>query len=339
MSRNGVISLIVAAAITGIVLYRRGTFGWQGWIVGALPLALFAVLLVFGFDLVYDRLATLHHGESFKSRQQLTAATLRAWRNAPLVGTGAGTHEIVFPMYDESVSPVLAAQADNDYAQLLEETGITGATLVGAFAIGIAWLVFRLAARGQTSVSDGVFGLMFGLIAIAIHSATDFGQRLPANCCLTATFCGLIVAMSRLEQRHQNPGEGRVSNRALRSLLGRRLISIGAAAALLLVWGIAIRHTYSSYIAERWYAGALEIESRLCANTTSSTDVDYADLIAATQAAVDAAPSNVNYRYWLNNYRWESLSRNVDPASERTIFAPTRSHSCGKSRMTLRRLA
>jgi O-antigen ligase/tetratricopeptide (TPR) repeat protein len=319
MSRNGVISLIVAATITGIALYRRGTFGWQGWIVGALPVVLFAVLLVFGFDLVYDRLATLHHADSFKSREQLTAATLRAWRSSPLVGTGAGTHEVVFPMFDQSVSPVLAAQADNDYAQLLEETGIIGAALVGAFGIGIAWLVFQLATRGQTPASDGVFGLLFGLIAIAIHSATDFGQRLPANCCLTATFCGLIVAMSRIEKRHQSKSEGRVNGRRI-SLSVRRTLSIGTTAALIFVWGIAIRHAYGSYIAERWYAGALEIESRLRADTTSSNAEGYADLISATRAAVDAAPSNVNYRYWLNNYRWESLSQNVDTASERTIL-------------------
>jgi tetratricopeptide (TPR) repeat protein len=276
--------------------------------------------LVFGFDLVYERLATLHHGESFKSRQQLTTATLRAWRNAPLVGTGAGTHEIVFPMYDQSVSPVLAAQADNDYAQLLEETGITGAALVGAFAAGIAWLVFRLATRGQTPVSEGVFGLMFGLIAIAIHSATDFGQRLPANGCLTATYCGLIVAMSRIEKRHQNRSNRTVTDHGLQSLFICRILSAAAAASLLLVLSIAIRHTYSSFVAERWYAGALEVESRLRANASSSTDVDYADLIAAAQAAVAAAPNNVNYRYWLNNYRWESLSRNVDSASDRTIL-------------------
>src|SRR5207253_2971943 len=72
MSRNGVISLIVAAAVVGLALYRRGTFGWQSWLVGALPLAVFAVLLTSGFDLVYERLATLHHADSLISRQQLT---------------------------------------------------------------------------------------------------------------------------------------------------------------------------------------------------------------------------------------------------------------------------
>ena len=88
---------------------------------------------------------------------------------------------------------------------------------------------------------------MFGLIAIAIHSATDFGQRLPANGCLTATFCGLIIAMSRLEKRYQSKSEGRVNNRTVKSPFVRRILSIGAAAALLLVWGNAIRHTYGSY--------------------------------------------------------------------------------------------
>ena len=97
MSRNGVISLILAAAVTGIALYRRGTFGWQGWIVGALPVALFAVLLVFGFDLVYERLATLHHADSFQSREQLTAATLRAWAKRPFSAQVLGPMKSFFP--------------------------------------------------------------------------------------------------------------------------------------------------------------------------------------------------------------------------------------------------
>ncbi|HEX4415229.1 MAG TPA: O-antigen ligase family protein, partial [Lacipirellulaceae bacterium] len=172
MSRNGVISLVVAAAIVAVALFRHGAFDWQGWVIVAIPAAVFVVILLFGFDFVYDRLATLHYDSSFKTREELTSSTLRAWRSAPLVGTGLGTHEYVFPMFDTSHSPVLAAQADNDYAQLLEETGIVGAALAAAFYLGIAYLLVKLARGGQTSVSNGVYGLALGLIAISIHSAT-----------------------------------------------------------------------------------------------------------------------------------------------------------------------
>jgi len=67
MSRNGAISLIVASTIVGMALYWRGTFNWRGWILGALPAGVFAVLLVFGFDLVYDRLATRTDVDTYKS--------------------------------------------------------------------------------------------------------------------------------------------------------------------------------------------------------------------------------------------------------------------------------
>src|SRR5258705_12172852 len=55
MSRNGAISPIVASTIVGMALYWRGPVNWRGCIPRALPAGVFAVLLVFGFDLVYDR--------------------------------------------------------------------------------------------------------------------------------------------------------------------------------------------------------------------------------------------------------------------------------------------
>jgi O-antigen ligase/tetratricopeptide (TPR) repeat protein len=321
MSRNGVISLVVAAAVVAVALYRRGAFDWQGWVIFALPIGVLAVLLVFGFDYVYDRLATLHDAKSYKTREELTAATLRAWRSAPLLGTGLGTHEYVFPMFDTSQSPVLAAHADNDYAQLLEETGAVGAVLMAAFYIGIVYLVVKLAKRGRTPLSNGVYGLALGLIAISIHSATDFGQRLPANFCVTATFCGLIVAMWQHEERHRKLHDGRVRPRRTMNVWIRRTIAGAAFAVLAVAWTAVVENAYGAYIAERWYAAAVAIDSRMHNDASSKpNDDDYIDLIAAAQAAAQSAPSNVTYRYWLNYYRWESLGRNVDPESGRILL-------------------
>src|SRR5205814_1811829 len=98
----------------------------------------------------------------------------------------------------------IAAHADNDYVQLLEEMGLAGAVLVGLFLAGISFTILRLALRGRSSISNAVYGLALGLIAVTIHSATDFGQRLPANFFITATFCGLIVAIARLEKRNHD---------------------------------------------------------------------------------------------------------------------------------------
>jgi O-antigen ligase/tetratricopeptide (TPR) repeat protein len=317
MSRNGAISLIVASTIVGAALYWRGTFNWRGWLLGALPAGVFAVLLVFGFDLVYDRLATLHDVDTYKTRWDMNAATLRAWQQSPLLGTGLGTHEMVFPMFDTATTAAVATNADNDYVQLLEEMGLAGAILVGLFLAGVGFTAVKLGVRGHSSQSAAVYGLAFGLVAVAIHSATDFGQRLPANFCLTATFCGLVVAIAQAEKRKRGIRRDKLQpQRSTRPWL-RRAIAAGAAVGLVIIWGIAIRDAYAAYIAERWYAAAWGIESRVQNPSMKPADEDYIDLIAAAEGASRSDSDNVNYSYWLSYYRWLSLSRTIDSETGR----------------------
>ena len=322
MSRNGAISLVVAATIVGAALYRRGTLNWRGWLLGAIPLAVLAVLLVFGFDAVYERLSTLQDTTAYESRWEMTAATLRAWSHYPVWGTGLGTHEFVFPMFDTSASRVVAGHADNDYAQLVEEMGGVGATFVAAFLIGIAMVTFKLATRGRSSVAAASFGLAFGLIAVAIHSASDFGQRLPANLALSATFCGLLVAMTRIERRDRQARRGSLPDDLPTTTRFRRVAAFAALTVLAAVSTWALRDAYAAYIGERWWAAALALESHLQESPDQATDQHYMELIDAAQNAFESDPTNVQYGYWLNSYRWEPLSRAVDPDTGQVVLHP-----------------
>jgi tetratricopeptide (TPR) repeat protein len=322
MSRNGAISLVIAATVIGAALYFRGSLNWRGWLLGAVPLAVLAVLLVVGFDVVYDRLATLRDAHAYAGRWEMTAATLRAWSNYPLWGTGLGTHEFVFPMFDTAVTPMLAAHADNDYAQLLEEMGLAGAAIVAVFVIGIAMLAVRLALRGKTASSAAAYGIAFGLIAVANHSVSDFGQRVPANFSLSAVMCGLLVAIARVESRAAQTRRGEMP---IDSPRARSLRFPAAAAALIGVAAIAgwtIRGAYTAFLGERWWSAALAVESRIQRAPDEATDDDYRDLLFAAGEAFKTDPSNVQYGYWLNSYRWESISRTIDPDTGEVVLHP-----------------
>jgi O-antigen ligase/tetratricopeptide (TPR) repeat protein len=322
MSRNGAISMLVASAIVGGGLYRRGSLHWKGWLLGAIPLAVFTVLLIVGFDAVYDRLATLHDRDAYRGRWEMTAATLRAWTQFPVWGTGLGTHEVVFPMFDTSTTPNIAAHADNDYAQLLEETGVVGAGLVAAFLAGIAVLVAKLTVRGKSSAAAGVLGLAFGLIAVAIHSFSDFGQRIPAVFCLSAATCGLIVAIAIEEKEKRRSHHGTVDVGLPRTFRFRRPAAIAGLAFTLVAWGWAIQDGYFSYLAEQWWSAALAFEARVHHSADQTTDEDYANLIVAAENAFVAEPDNADYGYWLNSYRWASLSRVTDPETGEALLHP-----------------
>lgn len=313
MSRNGALSMLVAAAITGALIFQRGAVNWRGWFLAALPLAVFAVLLIFGFNTIYGRLATIRNNESYGLRWEMTAAAYRAWQQYPIWGTGLGTHEFIAPLFESSATPVIAAHADNEYAQLLEETGILGCAAAVLMLFGIATLIARLAIRGHKPISTAVYGIMFGLIAVAVHSATDFGQRLPANLALSATFCGLLVAIARAELPRTSVRRGsNYEPRRLPSWL-RTTAGLSAFLAIAAIWTWAVRDAYTAYLGERWWNAAAALESRIQKRADAATDDDYLDVVAAAEGAAKSEPGNVNYGYWLNTYRWDVLNRSVEP--------------------------
>ncbi|HMO85009.1 MAG TPA: O-antigen ligase family protein, partial [Lacipirellulaceae bacterium] len=319
LSRNGAIAMVAAAAVVGAALYVRGTLSRQGWIVAMLPLAALAAALVFGFDAVYRRLATLSDTDQLASRWEMAEGALRAWREFPLWGAGLGTHEYVFPMFDRSVSPQLAAHADNDYVQLLEEAGLLGAACLAAFFAIIAVLAVRTGCRGRTSLSAGALGPAFGLVAVAIHSATDFGQRLPAVFCLTAVSCALIVRLDRIERR----AAAETLRRPLPFALRRAHAAVGLVAVGAALWW-ALGQTYAAYLGEQWWAAAYEIENEIRTARQDAQDQQYADLLAATEQAATLQPRNVAYAYALNLYRWPalvaSLAANAEPPGAAAAF-------------------
>ncbi|MHC4106219.1 MAG: O-antigen ligase family protein, partial [Planctomycetota bacterium] len=127
LSRGGMISMLIAMAFIILLLTRRNTVRGRGWLMVVMALAAFSCVLYIGFDAVYDRLATLrdlHHAQS--GRIQILKDIALAWTKFPLFGTGLGTHEVVYPMFDRSTIAALAAHAENEYAQAAEETGILG---------------------------------------------------------------------------------------------------------------------------------------------------------------------------------------------------------------------
>jgi len=305
-SRNGAISLVVAAAVVGTALFAQGSLGWRGWVLALVPLGAAAALLLFAFDAVYERMAALSSTDSLQDRWQLTQATLRSWSSFPVWGAGLGAHEVVFPMFDDTTSPVLAQHADNDYVQLLEEAGVIGAGLLAAFVLIIARLLYVSCRHGRTSLSAAAFGLAFGGVAVAVHAATDFGQRLPAVFCLSAVFSGLAVQIARIER------ESRRAAAARGPLGGSAALSRGLALlALLAVAGVsawAIHGAYRAFLAEQWWAAAAQFEDRINRVPGEASDQDYIDLIAASQRAFELAPTDVTYGFWLNARRWQALA-------------------------------
>jgi len=268
-----------------------------------------------GFDAVYDRLASLrelHQAEG--GRWQIVKDISLAWTKFPFFGTGLGTHEVVYPMFDRSTFARLAAYAENEYAQAAEETGLIGLALLMFFGFLVCINYIRNVRSLSIPIRSAAYGLGFGLLAILIHSLSDFGQHLPANAFLSAIFCALLLALTRI---------GTESNLTVKTAKPVRSSRYMRIVLLLCVSGIFVWAMFganNARLAEAHWKKALTIEQGMIEENWQASNERYAALITNAAAAADYQSDNIKYRHWLNVYRWESICRTTDPNTGEVII-------------------
>jgi len=336
LTRGGMISTLIAGTLTTLLFSWRRSLKGCGWIMVVIALVAFTCVLYIGFDAVYDRLATLRDfNRAEGGRLQILKDIAIAWTKFPILGTGLGTHSVVYPMFDRSTITALAMHAENEYAQAAEEVGLVGLGLLIVFGIIIGSNYVknirpvRNSGKGQHhttgKISNGIrntnlpirsaaYGLGFGILAILIHSLSDFGQHLPANSFLTAIFCALLLVLSGRSQKQNSATQIITPFGKFKAIRGLALLVVSG------IWIWALVGANNFRIAEAHWRKALDIEKGLAEKNWQGTDAEYADLISCAASAANYQPNNIKYRYWLNVYRWRSISQMTDPDMGDTII-------------------
>ena len=308
LTRGGMVSVAAATTLTTILLARRRALRGLGWIMVVMALVTFSALLYAGFDAVSDRFSSLSEMDSYDARLQIVKDLIHCYRQFPILGTGLGTHAVVYPMFQtvNVDATTLFRHAENEYAQLMEEMGLVGFLSMVWFGL----IVLTNFARGlrdrRLPIRAAVPGLGYGLIAILVHSLSDFGQHRPANGFLSVIFCALLLVLSRLGQPRESVTLSRARMLGALTFRGVALVVLCGVCA----WSVVGAHKYQ--VAEAAWSKALVQEKVLVDNQWQGTDEEYDSLIALASAASLAQPDNIEYRYWLNVYRWHKVSRNED---------------------------
>jgi len=316
LTRGGMLSMLTAAAFTTLLLASRRSLKGHGWIIVIVALIAFICVLYIGFDAVYNRLATLRDfHEAQSGRLQILKDIAVAWAKFPLLGTGLGTHSVVYPMFDRSTITALAAHAENEYAQAAEETGLVGLGLLVIFGIIIWSSYVRTIRKINLPICSAVYGLGFGILAILINSLSDFGQHLPANAILSAIFCALLLVLAQ-QAENRRPAAQIVADFGKFKLL-RMVVFLGVSG----IWVWVLIGANNFRIAQAYWARVSDIEKALAEKDWQGTDAEYADLISHAQTALEYQPENIRYRHWLNVYRWCSISRMTYPDTGEAIIS------------------
>ena len=304
LSRGGVLSMLIAAGVTVAAVVLKGSGGMRRWLVLPVILGAMICVLYVGFDAVWRRMSTLQDlGQAQAGRAQILRDVGSVWMRFPLLGTGLGTHEVVYPMFDRAGVPALAGHAENEYAQVAEETGLAGLLSMLVLGAIVAVGYVRCVRAARASVRAVAHGLGFGLLAVLVHSTADFGQHVPANAVLSAVFCALVV---RLGLRAAQPPPWRLASCWPSVRLAWVVPGLLGIVGLWNAW-----QADAPRRAERLWKRAQNIERSLEDRNWQGRDDEYRRLIANAHKATELQPDNVHYAYWLNVYRWKCTSRHI----------------------------
>lgn len=153
-------------------------------------------------------------------RVNMIMAAMRAWKQKPVFGVGAGMHEHYWlrtgpsPDGDKAAGRwptrpnfhLFSYKVHSDWVQLLEEYGVVGFVLFGVAASGVVGLLgigyFRETRSRRDSSANGspgrrfhwVLGALFAVCAMTIHSVGDFNLQIPANGWMFGAILGIGVA-------------------------------------------------------------------------------------------------------------------------------------------------
>lgn len=317
-SRGGLISLAVAGLLTAVVSSFFGARGHGSRATAPLLLLVLATVVLLAYaasDHVGRRVEQLAEASSGGERLTILSSLIPAWKAFPMLGTGLGTFEFVFPMYDKTSAINLYTHAENEYAQLLTETGVIGLGLALWFIVAV-WIAYARCIRRGGRVAQVAIGLGFGFAAILVHSSSDFGQHIPAPALATAVVTGLLVGLGG--RSHPTPGEpGQSPGRTWTVAL-----PAGACAAMLLL----LPQADTARRAEAAYLLGKRLSDGLAYQSWDGTDDEFRAALGPMTAAVNLRPGNVVYRYDLNVLRFYSLARNPEgilPVDDPATTAPT----------------
>ncbi len=197
-SRMGIVSAVVSTLLLFTLIATSGLQRINTVLLATLFLSAAIWMVVWiGPEPVIARFEVLGQEYPPSGRWAIWQDTLRLIPQHPWLGSGFGTFQLAYPSVQTTFLTMFVTHAHNDYLELASDLGLpAGLLLFGA----VFYLLQRSIQRFRTSeprfaraVALGCFG---ALVAILLHSLTDFNLYIPANALLFAVVLGLAYATS-----------------------------------------------------------------------------------------------------------------------------------------------
>jgi hypothetical protein len=124
---------------------------------------------------------------------------------SPLLGTGLGSFHDALPRAKQHNGAQRVEHAENDYLEMLADTGALGLGLAAA-AAGLLVARSASAVRRSPPIARGLaIGALSGLAGLTVHSAVDFNLRVPSNAALAAVLVAAAAAATGVRPQPLSP--------------------------------------------------------------------------------------------------------------------------------------
>ena len=207
-SRGGIMSFGAELAFVLLIVVLRLAGGRHLYVGGVVLLAAFATVSWLGVNQVLARFSTLQTLEVTQSkRASMRRGTWRIFLDHPVLGTGLGTLQQVYPPYETLYDGKIVNHSHNDYLEALAETGILGGACCAWFlaALFIGALQF-LQSQGNSFANTLRLCGWTACCGLLVHSLVDFNLHIPSNLLL-------FLAMSLLATAEIAPENQRGAHR------------------------------------------------------------------------------------------------------------------------------
>jgi O-antigen ligase len=198
-SRGGILSFGVELAVLVVWLVLRRPDGKQLLALGGILVTVLLLISWIGVRQITQRFSAMQSLEITNGkRASMRADSWRIFLDHPVLGTGLGTLQAVFPPYDTLYDGKIVNHSHNDYLEALAETGSLGGLCCLWFLSVFFFEAIQRARPSQRSFASIVqFSASLGCLGFLVHSLVDFNLHIPVNAMLF--FVLALLATTQIE--------------------------------------------------------------------------------------------------------------------------------------------
>lgn len=182
-SRGGIAAFFLEVGLVVILGILRG-HGRNQLVAGAILALLAGSLVVWlGAGRALDRFQAYRKLEVNENRRsEMVKDSWRIFVDHPVIGTGLGTLQDVFPRYETLYDGAIVSHTHNDYVEVLAETGAVGGLICACFLVLFFAAGWRRIAKSQNRLDLALhIGAFSACCALLAHSLVDFNLHIPSN--------------------------------------------------------------------------------------------------------------------------------------------------------------